>query len=244
MHRTELVDYGVVISGEMTLVLDKGEALLREGDVVVQRGHQPRLGEPIRQALPDAVHPCRRPLRAGHPWGDGGLMKFATFDDGSTRRATRRRLGRSNARRRRLGDRPEPARRASTLGRGRSAVEAPLRRPRRRPGRRAPSPSSRSSALRRCRARHNGCDGSAFLNHGRLMDLAFNKPPIPDFDSIPVMYQGASDDFLGPCADVPFVSEADGIDFEGEFGVIVDEVPMGTSARSRGGSHPSHRSDQ
>ncbi len=57
------------------------------------------------------------------------------------------------------------------------------------------------------------CDGSAFLNHGRLMDLTFNKPPIPDFDSVPVMYQGASDDFLGPCANAPFGSEADGIDF-------------------------------
>lgn len=74
------------------------------------------------------------------------------------------------------------------------------------------------------------CDGSAFLNHARLMERAFNTPPIPDFDTIPVMYQGASDDFLGPHADVPFVSEADGIDFEGEFGVVVDEVPMASSA--------------
>lgn len=73
-------------------------------------------------------------------------------------------------------------------------------------------------------------DGSAFLNHGRLMDVAFNKPPIPDFDTIPVMYQGASDDFLGPQAEVPFVTEMDGIDFEGEFGVIVDDVPMAVSA--------------
>jgi fumarylacetoacetate (FAA) hydrolase len=78
------------------------------------------------------------------------------------------------------------------------------------------------------------CDGSAFLNHGRLMDLAFDKPPIPDFDTIPVMYQGASDDFLGPHADVPFVTEADGIDFEGEFGVIVDEVAMATQAAQCG----------
>ncbi|WP_316170678.1 fumarylacetoacetate hydrolase family protein [Bradyrhizobium sp. SZCCHNRI1058] len=73
-------------------------------------------------------------------------------------------------------------------------------------------------------------DGSAFLNHGRLMDIAFSKPPIPDFDTVPVMYQGASDDFLGPQDDVPFVTEADGIDFEGEFGVIVDDVPMAASA--------------
>ncbi|MGC2774747.1 MAG: fumarylacetoacetate hydrolase family protein [Bradyrhizobium sp.] len=78
------------------------------------------------------------------------------------------------------------------------------------------------------------CDGSAFLNHGRLMDVAFNKAPIPDFDTIPVMYQGASDDFLGPTVDVPFVSEADGIDFEGEFGVIVDEVAMATPAAQAG----------
>jgi fumarylacetoacetate (FAA) hydrolase len=69
-------------------------------------------------------------------------------------------------------------------------------------------------------------DGSAFLNHGRLMEQAFNTPPIPDFDTIPVMYQGASDDFLGPHDDVPLPTEADGIDFEGEFGVVCGAVPM------------------
>ncbi len=69
-------------------------------------------------------------------------------------------------------------------------------------------------------------DGSAFLNHGRLMERAFNTPPIPEFETVPVMYQGASDDFLGPHADVPLPSEADGIDFEGEFGVVVGAVPM------------------
>ena len=72
-------------------------------------------------------------------------------------------------------------------------------------------------------------DGSAFLNHGRLMEQAFNTPAIPLFDSVPVMYQGASDDFLGPLADVPLPSEADGIDFEGEFGVVTGPVPMGVS---------------
>jgi fumarylacetoacetate (FAA) hydrolase len=44
------------------------------------------------------------------------------------------------------------------------------------------------------------------------------------------MYQGLSDRFLPGHADVPLPSEADGIDFEGEFGVIVDAVPMGTTA--------------
>jgi mannose-6-phosphate isomerase-like protein (cupin superfamily) len=38
MHRTESVDYGVVIDGEMTLVLDDGEVLLKPGSVVIQRG--------------------------------------------------------------------------------------------------------------------------------------------------------------------------------------------------------------
>jgi fumarylacetoacetate (FAA) hydrolase len=69
-------------------------------------------------------------------------------------------------------------------------------------------------------------DASAFLNHGRLMEQAFNSPPIPHFDTVPVMYQGASDDFLGPHEDVPLPSEADGIDFEGEFGVVTGPVPM------------------
>jgi fumarylacetoacetate (FAA) hydrolase len=43
------------------------------------------------------------------------------------------------------------------------------------------------------------------------------------------MYQGASDDFLGPIDDVPLPTEADGIDFEGEFGVVTGPVPMGVS---------------
>lgn len=74
------------------------------------------------------------------------------------------------------------------------------------------------------------CDGSAFLNHGRLMEQAFDVPPIPDMETIPLMYQGASDDFLGPTDDVPLPDEAHGIDFEGEFGVIVGDVPLGCPA--------------
>lgn len=38
MHRTESVDYGVVLDGEIVLVLDGEEVALRAGDVVVQRG--------------------------------------------------------------------------------------------------------------------------------------------------------------------------------------------------------------
>ena len=62
MHRTELVDYGIVISGEMTLILGKGETLLREGDVVIQRGMNHAWVQAVLYALPDAIHPRRRPF--------------------------------------------------------------------------------------------------------------------------------------------------------------------------------------
>jgi mannose-6-phosphate isomerase-like protein (cupin superfamily) len=52
MHRTESVDYGIVIEGEMTLVLDDSEVLLKPGSVVVQRGTNHawanRSGKPCR----------------------------------------------------------------------------------------------------------------------------------------------------------------------------------------------------
>jgi mannose-6-phosphate isomerase-like protein (cupin superfamily) len=52
MHRTESVDYGVVIEGELTLVLDDSEVQLRTGSVVVQRGTNHawanRSGKPCR----------------------------------------------------------------------------------------------------------------------------------------------------------------------------------------------------
>lgn len=73
-------------------------------------------------------------------------------------------------------------------------------------------------------------DGSAFLNHSNLMDKAFNKPPPPLVDTVPMMYQGASDDFLGPHDTVALPRMEDGIDFEGEFGVITGAVPMGIDA--------------
>ena len=38
MHRTETVDYAIVLEGEIWAVMDEGETLLRAGDVLVQRG--------------------------------------------------------------------------------------------------------------------------------------------------------------------------------------------------------------
>lgn len=68
-------------------------------------------------------------------------------------------------------------------------------------------------------------DGSAFHSHGRLVARALGIEPLDE--SRPLMYQGASHCFYSAWQDVPFPCEADGIDFEGEFAVIVDDVPMG-----------------
>ena len=38
MHRTETVDYGIVLEGELTLIMDVGETVVRAGDIVIQRG--------------------------------------------------------------------------------------------------------------------------------------------------------------------------------------------------------------
>jgi len=67
-------------------------------------------------------------------------------------------------------------------------------------------------------------DGSAYDSHGALMDKVFGmkKEPYPK----PLMYQGVSDTFYAPTAAIPFVSAADGIDFEGEFGILTDAVPL------------------
>lgn len=75
-------------------------------------------------------------------------------------------------------------------------------------------------------------DGSVYASHGALMDkvIGVDKAPVP----WPLMYQGVSNRFYGPTEDVRMVDEALQIDFEGEFGVITDEVPMGTSVADAG----------
>lgn len=72
-------------------------------------------------------------------------------------------------------------------------------------------------------------DGSAFRSHGELMETLFGTEPPPP--GRPLMYQGLSNQFLSATADVPLPREEDGIDFEGEFGVITDAVPMGVTAQ-------------
>jgi fumarylacetoacetate (FAA) hydrolase len=72
-------------------------------------------------------------------------------------------------------------------------------------------------------------DASAFLNHGNIMERAYQLS-VKKTPGIPILVQRQSDDFWGPCDDYPFRTEADNCDFEGEFAVIVADTPMGSSA--------------
>jgi fumarylacetoacetate (FAA) hydrolase len=72
-------------------------------------------------------------------------------------------------------------------------------------------------------------DGSAYLNHVELVRKARNAEVPATFYTDPLMYQGGSDDFLGPCDDIVVPSEAMGIDFEAEVAVVTGDVPMGAT---------------
>jgi fumarylacetoacetate (FAA) hydrolase len=74
-------------------------------------------------------------------------------------------------------------------------------------------------------------DASAYRTHSELVCEAW-KTPNPFSNEIPLMYQGASDDFLPAHGPSYLPDEADHIDLEAEVAVVVDEVPMGIDARS------------
>ncbi|MEQ6290596.1 fumarylacetoacetate hydrolase family protein [Vogesella sp. GCM10023246] len=71
-------------------------------------------------------------------------------------------------------------------------------------------------------------DASAFLNHGKIMEQAYNLS-VKKTAGIPILVQRQGDDFLGPCDDYPFPTAADNCDFEGEVAAILDDVPMGVA---------------
>lgn len=72
-------------------------------------------------------------------------------------------------------------------------------------------------------------DGSAYVNHVELVRKARNAAMPSTFWTDPLMYQGGSDSFLGPCDPIVACDEGHGIDMEGEVAVIVDDVPMGAA---------------
>jgi fumarylacetoacetate (FAA) hydrolase len=72
-------------------------------------------------------------------------------------------------------------------------------------------------------------DGSAYINHVELVRAARNAEVPATYYTDPLMYQGGSDDFIGPMDDVVCASEAHGIDFEAEIAVITGDVPMSST---------------
>ncbi len=74
------------------------------------------------------------------------------------------------------------------------------------------------------------CDGSAYLHHAELVRKARHAELTPDLYQEPMLYQGGSDYFLGPCDDIEVADEKYGIDLEAEVAVITNDVPMGVSS--------------
>ena len=72
-------------------------------------------------------------------------------------------------------------------------------------------------------------DGSAYVNHVELVRKARGAELPASFWEDPLMYQGGSDDLLGPTDDIALFHEEWGIDFEAEVAVITDDVPMGVT---------------
>lgn len=79
-------------------------------------------------------------------------------------------------------------------------------------------------------------DGSAYVNHVELVRKARGADLPDSFWTDPLMYQGGSDSFLGPCDDIALADDQTwGIDFEAEIAVITDDVPMGVSEDAAAG---------
>ena len=78
-------------------------------------------------------------------------------------------------------------------------------------------------------------DGSAFLHHVRLARRSRGAEPPPDLGTDPLVYQGGSGVLLGPRDPLVFSDPVLGLDFEAELGVILGDVPRGsTPARAAG----------
>lgn len=74
-------------------------------------------------------------------------------------------------------------------------------------------------------------DASAFLNHGNIMEEAYNLT-VKKTPGIAVLVQRQGDEFRGPREDYPFPAEEDQCDFEGEFAVITGDIPMGSTPQA------------
>ena len=72
-------------------------------------------------------------------------------------------------------------------------------------------------------------DGSAYVNHVALVRKSRGAEVPPTFWTDPLMYRGASDEFIGPCDPIRAADTAWGIDLEAEVAVVVTDVPQGAT---------------
>jgi len=72
-------------------------------------------------------------------------------------------------------------------------------------------------------------DGSAYINHVELVRKARGATVPPSFYTDPLMYQGGSDAFVGPCDPIAVLSEEWGVDLEAEVAVVTGDLPMGAT---------------
>jgi fumarylacetoacetate (FAA) hydrolase len=72
-------------------------------------------------------------------------------------------------------------------------------------------------------------DGSAYVNHVALVRQARGAEMPESFWTDPLMYQGASDEMLGPRDPIPLGDESWGCDLEAEVVVVTGDVPRGVS---------------
>lgn len=77
-------------------------------------------------------------------------------------------------------------------------------------------------------------DGSAYVVHVELVRRARGASLPPSFWTDPLIYQGGSANFLGPCDPVAVADESWGLDFESEIAAVTGDVPMGIAAEHAG----------
>ncbi|HEY4178203.1 MAG TPA: fumarylacetoacetate hydrolase family protein [Kofleriaceae bacterium] len=72
-------------------------------------------------------------------------------------------------------------------------------------------------------------DGSAYLNHVRLVRKARGAEPPPTLETDPLIYQGGSGDMMGPRDPIALRDAQWGLDYESEVAIILGDTPMGTT---------------
>ena len=102
------------------------------------------------------------------------------------------------------------------------------------------APDAMRFDIRQCAAplprAYHWVDGSAYVNHVELVRKARGAEMPASFWTEPLVYQGGSDDLLGPNDEARFVSESHGIDLEAEVAVVTGDVPLGTTVDAAGGT--------